>query len=419
MTLSYSASAARRITWTLFAAQSLGSAALIANATVNAIVGVDLSGNQALAGLPGTLLLVGAASVAPIAGRLMQRIGRRWGLALGFFIGAFGMLLGGLAINIRSFLLFLAALLLIGAARGAVDQSRYAAADANVPSQRARAISTVVFAGTIGAILGPALVDPSGKLLAIFNLAPLSGPMLSGMLFFAISGILILLQLRPDPRDMAQAIAREFPETQQYQGSARSFLTIVQQPLALLAMVAMIIGQAVMVLIMTVTSEHMNHNHHALSDISLVIMAHTLGMYGFSMLCGRLADRIGRPLTIGLGALILVAGCLMAPISLHTAWLALALFLVGLGWNLCYIAGSTLLSDQLSPNERAAIQGNNELIINVVSASSSMLSGVILAFLGFTMLGYTGAAVSMIVVAMVAWQTKFAQRSGPSEKPST
>jgi MFS family permease len=406
MTLSYSASAARRITWTLFAAQSLGSAALIANATVNAIVGVELSGNQGYAGVPGTLLLIGAAGIAPFAGRLMQRIGRRWGLALGFFIGAFGMLLGGLAIAIHSFLLFLAALLLIGAARGAVDQSRYAAADANIPSQRARAISTVVFAGTIGAILGPSLVKPSGMFLGLFNIPDLAGPMLSGMLLFAISGLLILLLLRPDPRDMAQAIAREYPETQQHQGNARSFVTIVQQPLALLAIVAMVIGQAVMVLVMTVTSEHMNHNHHDLGNISLVIMAHTLGMFGFSMLCGRLADKIGRPLTIGLGALILIAGCVIAPVSLHTAWLALALFLVGLGWNFCYIAGSTLLSDQLAPSERASIQGSNELIINVVSAVSSLASGFILAFLGFDMLGYTGAAMSLIVVLLVVWQTK-------------
>src|SRR5262245_9237450 len=175
MDVTYSAKAARRITWTLFVTQSLGSAALIANATVNAIVGAKLSGRDALAGLPSTLLLLGAASAAQPAGYLMQRVGRRWGLALGFLIGTIGMVISGIAIVIHLFPLFLIGLLLIGGARGAVDQSRYAAADAQLPARRARAISTVVFAGTIGAIVGPALVDPSGALLGGLSFDPLAG----------------------------------------------------------------------------------------------------------------------------------------------------------------------------------------------------------------------------------------------------
>src|SRR6266536_3208022 len=198
MSTPYPATAARRIVTTLFITQCLGSAALIANATVNAIVGATLSGRDDLAGLPGTLLLIGAAGAAPWAGRLMQRQGRRPGLAL----------------------------------------------------------------------------------------------------------------------------------------------------------TAMVIGQMVMVLVMSVTSLHMHHHTHGLDDVSLVIMAHTLGMFGLSIVNGALIDRLGRKAAIGAGAALLIAGSLLAPVSLMTAWLALALFLVGLGWNLCYIAGSSLLSDTLAPAER-------------------------------------------------------------------
>src|SRR5215208_173230 len=103
----YSTRAARRITWILFVAQGLGSAALIANTTVNPIVGAELSGSDALAGLPGTLLLLGAASAAQPAGHLMQRVGRRWGLALGFCIGSLGIIIGGTAILVHSLPVFL------------------------------------------------------------------------------------------------------------------------------------------------------------------------------------------------------------------------------------------------------------------------------------------------------------------------
>ena len=400
----YSTRAARRITWTLFVAQGLASAALIANGTVNPIVGAELSGREALAGLPGTLLLLGAAGAAQPAGHLMQRVGRRWGLALGFFIGLVGMLIGGSAIMAHSFIWFLLGLLLIGAARGAVDQSRYAAADAQRPDRRARAISTVVFAGTIGAVVGPKLVGPTGNLLASLGVTPLAGPMWSGALLFGLAGLLITAWLRPDPRDMARAITAAYPDTRQPSRPDRPLREIMQLPAARLALAAMVFGQVVMVLIMSVTALHMHHHQHSLDDLGTVIMAHTLGMFGVSILTGPLADRIGRPLTIAGGALLLIAGSLLATISLMTAWLAIALLLVGLGWNLCYIAGSSLLSDILAPSERGPIQGATELVVNLAAAGSSLGSGIIMARYGYGILGMVGTAIALLPLALVGWQ---------------
>jgi len=400
----YSTHAARRITWTLFVAQALGSAALIANTTVNPIVGADLSGSDALAGLPGTLLLLGAASAAQPAGRLMQRVGRRWGLALGFCIGSLGMIIGGTAILVHSLPIFLLGLLLVGAARGAVDQSRYAAADAQLPERRARAISTVVFAGTIGAVAGPKLVGPSGNLLDGLGLPPLAGPMWIGALLFGLAGLLIVMLLRPDPRDLARAIAAAHSDRHQSSGPARPLRQIMRVPAAQVALAAMVTGQVVMVLIMSVTALHMHHHQHSLDDAGTVIMAHTLGMFGLSVLTGPLADRLGRPLTIAGGALLLFAGSLLAPVSLLTGWLALALFLVGLGWNLCYIAGSALLADILATTERGHVQGTTELIVNLASAASSLGSGFILAGLGYTALGLAGAALALLPLALLGWR---------------
>jgi MFS family permease len=425
MTVAYSAGAARRITWTLFVAQSLGSAALIANATVNPIIGAQLSGSDALAGLPSTLLLLGAASAAQPAGYLMQRVGRRWGIALGFFIGLAGMIIGGMAIVAHSFVLFLLGLLLIGGARGAVDQSRYAAADAQLPERRARAISTVVFAGTIGAVVGPKLVGPAGNILGGLGFTPLAGPMWSGALLFGLAGLLIAALLRPDPRDMARAIAaadhRPTTNDQRRSGQpptptpARSVREIMRLPAAKLALAAMVFGQVVMVLVMSVTSLHMHHHQHGLDDVGTVITAHTLGMFGLSMFTGPLADRFGRPLTIAVGALLLIGGSLLAPVSLMTAWLAVALFLVGLGWNLCYIAGSSLLSDILAPAERGSVQGANELAINLASALSSLGSGVILAGLGYRALGLAGAGLALLPLALVGWQALLRPRLAARE----
>jgi MFS family permease len=231
-----------------------------------------------------------------------------------------------------------------------------------------------------------------------------------GALLFGLAGLLITARLRPDPRDLAWAIAAANPDRTQASAAARPLSTIMRLPAARLALFAMVVGQVVMLLIMSVTSLHMLHHQHSLGDVGTVLMAHTLGMFGLSVLTGPLADRLGRPLTIAGGALLLFAGSLLAPLSLLTGWLAFALFLVGLGWNLCYIAGSALLADILAPSERSQVQGSTELIMNLASATSSLGSGLIMAGLGYRALGLAGAAFALLPLALLGWQMSASTR---------
>src|SRR5215211_4717422 len=417
MSISYSSRVTRRLTNTLFIAQCLSSAALIANIQVNPIVGAKLSGHVELAGVGGTLLLIGAAISAHFSGRFMQRHGRRLGLALGFLIGTIGMLISGIGVVSGSFMLFLLGVALLGGGRGAADQSRYAAADTQPPAQRARAISTIVFGSTIGAIAGPWLASSRGNLLGNLTTVPQAGTMWVGALLFGIAGILIFALLRPDPLDIGRSIAEPRANSLDQAPPARPLSEILRLPAARLALAAMVFGQAVMVLIMSVTSLHMDSHHHGGDEISLVIMAHTVGMFGLSIVTGAAIDRLGRHPAIALGVALLVAGGLLAPSSLMTAWLALALFLIGLGWNVCYVAGSTLLSDILASSERSSIQGSMELIVNLTSASCNLLSGVILANLGYTLLGVLGAALALIPLGLLAWQSLAQARLRMRETP--
>lgn len=394
----------RRIIGALFVTQSLASAAFIANIAVNAIVGAQLSGNDALAGLPATLMLAGAALSAYPAGRAMQRFGRRPGLTVGLLLGLAVMLIDGVAVISHSFWLFLVGLFLVGMARGITDQSRYAAADAVPPARRAGAISTVVFAGTIGAVGGPLLVGPLGRIVAAGGLLDLTGPMFGGALLFALAALILFAFLRPDPRVLAiQQANQPVTTTMTPLTATRSLPTILRVPLVCTGLISMVLGQVVMVLVMSVTSLHMSHHHHGLDSISLVIGAHTFGMFGLSMITGRIADRLGRPLTIIAGAFLLITGALIAPASLLTPWLALGLFLVGLGWNFCYIAGSSLLADAITPGERGAVQGASDLLVNLGSALGSLSSGFILAGFGYLVLCIIGAVLSLAPLSAALW----------------
>jgi MFS family permease len=163
----------------------------------------------------------------------------------------------------------------------------------------------------------------------------------------------------------------------------------------------MVLGQVVMVAIMVITSLHMRDHNHQLGDISAVISAHTLGMYAFSVVSGRLADKWGRGPVILTGATTLLLACLTAPLSPDVLPLAVSLFLLGLGWNFCFVGGSTLLSDQLSPAERARTQGVNDLLVGLASATGSLSSGLVFAATGYTVIAMVAGGLALIPMGMV------------------
>jgi MFS family permease len=211
--------------------------------------------------------------------------------------------------------------------------------------------------------------------------------------------LLIGLFLRPDPSDLARLYGPAASIGAPAAPSARPmrpWRAILSQPATQVAILAMVVGQLVMVMVMAMTSLYMTHNGHGLGDVSIVIMAHTLGMFGLSMVSGRLADNLGRPPTIIAGAVLLASGCILAPLSQQTGVLAVALFLLGLGWNFCYVAGGALLTDTLTLTERGRVQGASDLVIAGVSALGSLESGFLFAWVGYANLGWISVAIAMV-----------------------
>jgi MFS family permease len=394
---------ARKITATLFAAQSLGSAAFIASGTVNAIVGAQLSGSTAWAGVPSAVVQLGAAFAALVVGGAMDRIGRRGGISFGLAAGVGGAGLAIVAIQAHSFLLFLGGLIGFGVARAVMQLGRFAAAEVHSPAARGQAISNVVIGGTVGSILGPLLVGPSGRWALQGEMNELAGPYVAALLILALASLAVFIWLRPDPRDVGKKVAELYPEAAVHQGAARSASEILRTPTAFVAVSAMVLGQVIMVMLMGITSLHMQNHQHALTDISAVFSAHTFGMYAFSIISGRLTDSWGRGPVILVGAGLLLVACGLAPLSPDVLPLSIALFLLGLGWNFCYVGGSALLSDQLSPAERARTQGTNDLLIGLATAAGSLGSGFIFSGLGYAAMGIIGAMASLVLLGLAAF----------------
>lgn len=396
---------ARRIRWVLFAAMSLSSAASIAMATINSIAGADLGGSAAWAGVPSAMILIGSALAAPVWGELSARIGRRGGLVLGLGLGVAGAALSGLALASASLPVFLTGLILIGVTGAAVGLSRFAAADVHPPELRARAISTVVLGGAIGAIVGPVLVAPSGLAATQAGWVELTGPYAASLLLYTAAALVVFFLLRPEPRQLGREVAAAYGGDAVIQGPARPVGTILRGRFAFLAVTAMTLGQMVMVMVMVITSLHMRDHQHPLGSISLVIGAHTFGMFAFSVISGRLADRLGRIPVIVVGSATLVLACLTAPLSPDVLPLAVSLFLLGLGWNFCYVGGSALLADQLRPGERARTQGVNDMLVGAGSAAGSLASGLIFGAVGYGVMAAIGAAFALVPLMLaLAWR---------------
>lgn len=372
--------ARRRIMLALFSTQGLFTASIIAIFTVSPILAAELSGSDSAAGLPNTINLAGRALLAAPAGLLMDRAGRRLGLSLGYLVGAAGAVLGFYSILVGSFPGFLASAALFGMMRAAAEQARFVAHEVYPDVQGARAIGLVVFAGTLGAIGGPLLVPRSARWALAWGLPESAGPFALAALMLLGAMLLILLLMRPDPRKLAQLL--ETAETPGEPAAQWGLAMLFEHPLARLAVLSMGISQLVMMLLMVVTPLHMSQQAQGTMFISLVIMAHTLGMFGLSWLGGWLIGRLGAQVVIIGGTLLLLLAAVITPLVQGVAMLALALFLLGLGWSFCFVAGSALLAQVVPPGGRGRLQGASESFVSVASGAGSLGAGLLFVVSG-------------------------------------
>jgi len=393
----------RRTVATLVAGVALGSTGHIAAVTVATIVATDITGGTtALSGAPAATVVLGAAAGASALSWLMVRRGRRIGLAAGYFISVGGAVVATVAVIAMSLPILLVGTVLIGFGNASNQLSRYVAADLSPPDRRASAIGLVVWGATIGAVAGPNLAAPAGRVALALGLPELAGPYLVPIVFVGAAALLSFALLRPDPYDLADASSRHDEGSDR--SVAVSLASVLARPSVPVAMIALVAGQFVMVLIMTMTPLHMAAHGHDLTAVGVVISGHTFGMFGLSPISGRLTDRFGSvPVIMGGLAVVALASILAAVAPPDGgAVLFLALFLLGYGWNLGYVAGSALLTHGLSLAERTRIQGLTDTLIWSSAAVASLGSGFVLASAGYAILGLMGAALVVVPMLLVA-----------------
>jgi MFS family permease len=392
----------RRTLRVTMASQVFSGAGLAAGVTVGALLAEEMLGTRSLSGLPAALFTFGSAGTALAVGRLSPRLGRRAGLSAGYAAGALGGAGVVLAAAIDSVPLLLLALLVYGAGTATNLQARYAGTDLIGPDRRGRAVSTILVATTVGAVAGPNLVALTGRLAADWGIPALAGPFALAAVAYGIAGTILFILLRPDPLLVSRAVPAPEPAERVAASEPSRRSRFAGNVTA--GAVTMVLTQLIMVAVMTMTPVHMRAHGHGLGATGVVIAIHIGAMYLPSPITGILVDRLGRiPVAAASGVVLLAAGVVAATAHEHSvAILAVALALLGLGWNLGLVSGTAMITDYAPMETRAKTQGNVDLCVALAGAGGGIASGMVMTATSYAALSTAGGLLALAVIPVIA-----------------
>jgi predicted MFS family arabinose efflux permease len=284
-----------------------------------------------------------------------------------------------------------AGMVLLGFGNGGAQLSRYLAAELYPAGRKGFALSTIVWSGTVGAVVGPALFAPAAHAAAIQGLPELSGPIAVSALGAACA--VLAASLLPGGAARLTRPAR----------TARTGAAF-RRPAVRLSIVAMAAAHVAMVSVMLMTPVQLEQHGHGLGVIGIVLSAHMIGMFALAPLSGRIADRFGGARTIAAGMIVLLGASALAAVhpTSHAEGLPLALFLLGYGWNLAFLGGSSLLSQDLPEQMRIQLQGRIDAIIWGASAIASLVAGPLFGLGGYPVLAMIAGLLALVPLTFLA-----------------
>jgi MFS family permease len=355
--------------------------------TTAALIGQSLATDKALATAPLALFQIAAMFVTIPASLLMQRVGRQIGFAVGIGIGMSGAGLAMYAILAESFALFCCATVLLGSSSAFAGFYRFAAAEAASEAFRSQAISLVIAGGVVAAIAGPQLATWSKDWLV----TTFAGSMI----------VIVALQLTA----LGVLIPVKLPalSTAAVQDKGRSLPVILAQPIFLVAVMSSMIGYGVMVLVMTATPLAIVADDHPFHEAAMVIQWHVLGMFAPSFVTGSLIARFGVLNILTCGGLLSLLCLAMNLLGSGLLNYAIALLILGVGWNFLFIGATTLLTQTYLPTEKARVQAMHDFLMTAFVAFSTMLSGTLFQLIGWKAVNWAGLPLLVVVLLAIQW----------------
>lgn len=361
--------------------------AMVGASTAGTLIAAEEAG-AAWSGLPAAFGVAGTALGTVSVGALVARHGSRPVLLAMYAVAALGSVVAFGAAAGGTLVVLAAGMLLLGAGNGAAQLSRYVAAELYPVARRGFGLSVVIWAGTVGGIVGPAILAPGAAVATWFGLPSLAGP----LLFAVVAASLALV--------VTAGLPRVPPPPARPRLSASMVRSALRRQEVLVPLVAMVGAQLSMVAVMTMTPLQLAEHDHGLDVVGWILSAHIIGMTALAPLSGRIADRWGGRTAIYLGiGLLVVAATASAPA--HGPELSFGLFLLGYGWNLVFVGGSSLLSRDLPVEERSQVQGVVDAVVWGCSAVASLGAGAVFGLGGYFLVAVVGGVFALAPVALL------------------
>ena len=410
----------RRTVRTLLCSQAAGGVGLVATYIVTALLAKDMTGSKVLATIAASCLSIGAAAVSFPLARIMSARGRRIGLRTGYLIGATGAAVAVIAAITSSYLLLCLGVLGAGAGNAANLATRYAASDLAPEERRARTISIIVWATTIGSTTGSVVSGTASDIGESLGLPFRAGSYLLSALMFLAAAAIVEARLRPDPLVLSGGLGTKSATSSGKPAARESLALILANPAARLAVGAMIVSQVTMVGVMSLTPLHMDEGGHSQSLVGWMMAFHIWGMYAASPLVGSLTDRLGQYPMLYIAGALCTAGAASAALTPPEglAGVFLGNFMIGLGWCFGVVAASSLLVSQFPLHQRVGVQGVGDLAMIASGAFAGVSSGALYTFLGYAGVNTGNAAFGALLIAGTAFTYLIVRRSG-TEGPVT
>ncbi|WP_240615635.1 MFS transporter [Alteromonas facilis] len=377
--------------WLLACIQALAMSAGATVVLVGGIVGASLAPDAALATLPVALMIVGTAcGVIPIT-RFMQRWGRRPVFICAALFAALAACLAAATTLWQSFYGFLFSTFALGLSISAFQQIRFAAIESVPPDLAAKATARVLMGGLVAAVIGPELATLGEPWLA----QPFAGSFVLVALVAVLCAFLFSRMTRIQVDKTAAAAAPP---------SSRHLFTT---PRFVIAVATSVTGFALMSFIMTATPVHMHvHETFSLEETKWVIQSHILAMYLPSFISAWLVSRLGLKGVVLSGITIYMLTIFIGYIGMHFVEYWLALVLLGFGWNLLFLAGTLVLSQSHSVEQRFSAQGAHDFAVFAGQALAALSAGALLAIFKWQGLMQISLVIIVAYLLLLAWQYK-------------
>ena len=354
----------------------------LASLTITALVASEVMPNQLFVGVPNAITVGGAFIGAKMIGYLSSKVSMLASLIGAYLVGGFGGFLLFQSILYDSSILILLGALVLGVGQAATLQTRYFASFIVSKKYKNIALSMAVWCSAFGSVFGPTAVGIFSPLfLEIYNSDLIIGYILAFTGMISAGTVLFILTDRKSELRERNKINIE-KETKKKVSGEISLSSIL------------VVNHGIMVLIMSATPLHLRDIGENIGAVGNIISIHTLGMFFFAPIIGKIVDVIGVQKTALIGSLMVLTSCIITLFYTSIFFLGLGLFLLGLGWNFTFISVSSAIS-YFSTKYSSDLNIRSDMYVFAGSAFTHLILGYSYFNLGYKTIASLGILISL------------------------